>query len=647
MSKLERAASKYWWSRLGDQQISQAAAARIRAEQLSTILRQTPNMMAANICNALVLLAAFWSTNQRAPVMLWTLVVTTAAGLIYFRHMNHDGGPKAAPAKSCAIHRAVLNALMLSMCWAAVPAFFFQGASSGTQLLITCLCAGMLGGGAFALASIPIAAVAFTTPIFIASAATLARNGGWDYFLIATVLGVYTMVLLRGVFTYAEQIRARTLEQLETEQRVRTDALTSLPNRLWFQEAVDIEFARIARSRKNFALMYVDLDDFKLVNDRWGHAAGDDLLIQVARRMRACLRPTDLVARLGGDEFAVLASTISSAEDAHVIARRLTECFQEPFLVDSTELFCRASLGVAIAPKDGDNPHTLLRNADIALYRAKQNGGLFCLFDPRHEAVAREERALEFDLRRALQLRQFRLAFQPLLNIESNEINGCEALLRWIHPTRGMVEPSVFIPLAERTGFIHDIGLWVIEQACQAAADFPGNVRIAVNVSAVQLRDSKFAEKLLTRLRATGVSASQLEIEITESALLSEDPVTDSSIRKLAGAGVAISLDDFGTGYCSLSYLRKLPIHKIKIDRSFTKDVLKHADCAAIVRGVIRMATDLNIISVGEGVEEVAQLEWLRENGCSQAQGYLLSKPLFEAEFKDFIGVWTPEHLAA
>lgn len=647
MSEVKKPVTLTWFARLRSEPLTEEASARLRAEQLSTILRQTPNMMIANACNALVLFAAFWSTPQRNSVALWATTVISVAGYIYYRNRKRLPGPRLQRYRSFVLPRAVLYACALSLCWAAVPALFFENASPGAQLLITCLCAGMLCGGAFALASIPYAAVAFTTPIFVASAATLARSGGSDYILISAVLVVYTLVLLRGVFTHAEQMKLRLLEQMDTERRVRTDALTSLPNRLWFQETVDIEFARILRSRKYFALMYVDLDDFKLVNDRLGHAAGDELLTQVAQRMRACLRPTDLVARLGGDEFAVVATSINDPEDASVIARQVTQCFEPPFSIASEEVFCGASLGVAIAPRDGDNPRTLLRNADIALYRAKQNGGLFCLFEPRHEAVAREERALEHDLRRALQLDQFSLVFQPLLEIGAGDINGCEALLRWKHPTRGQVAPSVFIPIAERTGFIHDLGLWVVEKACVAAASFPHHVRVAVNVSAVQLREPKFAERVLDCLFSAGISSTQLGIEITESALLSEDHATDSSIRKLAGSGVAISLDDFGTGYSSLSYLRKLPLHKIKIDRSFTQDVLNQPDCAAIIRGVVAMAADLGISSVGEGVEDVNQLDWLRQNGCWEAQGYLISKPLYETEFKAFIAAWNPKTVAA
>jgi EAL domain-containing protein (putative c-di-GMP-specific phosphodiesterase class I) len=250
-------------------------------------------------------------------------------------------------------------------------------------------------------------------------------------------------------------------------------------------------------------------------------------------------------------------------------------------------------------------------------------------------------------MRRALSSEEFNLVFQPFLDLRTGQIVACEALLRWSHPTRGAVSPAVFIPIAERTGFIHALGLWVVESACRAAANFLPQVRVAINVSAVQLRDPKFAEAVLARVADAGVAPSKLEIEITETALLSEDHISEASVRKLFGAGMTVSLDDFGTGYSSLNYLRKFPLEKVKIDRSFVQDVLKQSDCAALVRGLIAMTADLNITTIGEGVEEAAQLEWLRANGCTEAQGYFIGRPMSESAFKEFVSAWRPESFAA
>jgi diguanylate cyclase (GGDEF)-like protein len=428
---------------------------------------------------------------------------------------------------------------------------------------------------------------------------------------------------------------------------VRTDARTALPNRLGFQDSIDLEFARMNRSGEGFALICVDLDNFKLINDKLGHAAGDELLVQAARRMSACVRPNDLVARIGGDEFVILITSIHSKEEAIAAARRVSACFEAAFYLDEQAVYSAACLGLAVAPQDGTDPRALLRNADIALYRAKQHGGTLCLFEARHDAQERETRALEADLRRALALRQFALVFQPILDIGSGEIVRCEALLRWIHPTRGHVDLSVFIPLAEKAGLIEDIGLWAFENACKMAARLPARLRMAINVSPMQLRAPHFFVKAMDYASAFGVSSTRLEIEITESVLLADDETTDKAIRRFSQAGIGISLDDFGAGYSSLSYLRRLPLNRIKIDRMFMRDVLIQPDCAAIVIAVIRMAADLPKSIVAEGVEDEAQLEWLRHAGCSEAQGYLISAPRPEQELIEIIENWKASRLAA
>ncbi|MGA8169277.1 MAG: EAL domain-containing protein [Methylocystis sp.] len=620
------------------------AESRLRREQLSALSRTTPSMMLANACNALVLVIAFWGTPRRAAALCWAIGVFAVVLLLCWKHYRRAPGSKSGSCSPRAIHIAVLNALALGLCWAAAPLLFFQASTAETQLLVACLCAGMLCGGAFALASIPLAAVAFTTPIVVASAISLTRGAGADYGPIGAVLGVYAFALLRGVFSYAAHLKSRTFLQLRTEEEARTDRLTSLPNRLAFDEALELAFARAGCG---CALLYADLDDFKEFNDRHGRGAGDELLSRVAERISERLAPGDFMARLGCDEFAILAPEILDVEAAARFAREICACFDTPFRIDAGEVFCTASLGVALAPRDGDNPRSLLRKGDIALYRAKQKGGAFCLYEPRHEAIAREERALELDMRKALADNQFSLAFQPFLDLRTNRVVGCEALLRWLHPTLGPVSPALFIPIAERSGFIHALGLWVIETACRAAAEFPRELRVAVNVSAVQLRDPGFAGAVLARVAEAGIPPSRLEIEITETALLSEDQVSETSVRKLYGAGMTVSLDDFGTGYSSLNHLRKFPLEKVKIDRSFVQDVLNEPDCAALVRGLIALTTDLSITTIGEGVEEAAQLEWLRANGCTEAQGYFIGKPMPEQPFKDFVAARRARSLAA
>ena len=532
-----------WLWRRDGATLSAEAAARLRQEQIATVTRATPSMMFANLCNALALMVAFLGKPAFPGVLLWTLCMLAIVGHFSWRYYRRAPGARSGSRPSPrAINKAIANSLIVGLCWAAAPLFFFNGSPAGTQFLIACLCAGMLCGGAFALASIPFAAAAFTLPIVLATAFGFLGAAGMEYAPVVAVLGTYTFTLLRGVFNHAAQMKSRVLLQLRTEEEARTDGLTALPNHIAFHEAVERAFARLATSSAGFVLLYIDIDDFKLVNDRFGRLAGDDLLSRVADRIRARLRSCDFMARLGGDQFAILATDINREEDAIGLAQGVIGCFEAPFEIDDAEVFCGASLGVAIAPRDGDNPLTLSRNGDIALYRAKQKGSLFCLFEPRHETIAREERTLELDLRRSLQSAQFTLGFQPFLDIRAGQVVGCEALLRWFHPTRGAVSPDVFIPIAERTGFIHALGLWVIEAACRAAAGFPPDLRVAINVSAVQLRDPDFAQEALERIAASGLPPSRFEIEITETALLSEDHTTAGSIRKLVGAGMPLSV---------------------------------------------------------------------------------------------------------
>lgn len=631
-----------------DNPLQEITTARLHLEQLSAVRRHTPGMMLANLCNAFVVVVALWSSPQQMLAIVWGGALLAVAAFIYFgRHLRPRTDVRSPKRYGRTLLRAKLNALMLGACWAALPLFCFANASPGERLLIACVSAGMMCGGAFGLASIPLAALAFSGPIILASFVALAGAGDNELLLVAILLGVYAVVLLRGVFSFSEQLKTRLLKQIATEQSVQSDALTGLPNRLGFLETIEKAFERTARSGQRFALFCVDLDNFKTINDRFGHLAGDEVLVHAARRIRDALPESDYVARLGGDEFVILATSAQEDADILALAQKVMDCFDEPVLVDGEEISSAASIGVAIAPQHGSELRTLQRNADIALYRAKARVGAPSLFEPRHDAEARDARALELDLLRAVQMRRLSLVFQPVLNIARGDIVGCEALARWSHPTRGPISPAVFIPLAEKTGVIHELGLWVVEEACRAAARFPADFRVAVNVSPIQLRDPEFPDKVLRCLSEANVLPGRLDLEITETTLLSDDQVSIASVKKLAQAGVSIALDDFGTGFSSLSYIRRMPLDRIKIDRSFVSDILAHADCAAIVLGVIRMARDLGITIVAEGVETIEQLNWLRANGCAEAQGYLISRPQPEAEFFSLLSAWRPEKIAA
>ena len=401
------------------------------------------------------------------------------------------------------------------------------------------------------------------------------------------------------------------------------DELTGLANRALLRERLDEQMER-CRQGDVFALLYLDLDGFKGVNDTLGHEAGDQLLKAVGERLKGCLRESDVVARLGGDEFAILQASAEQPSDAKRLARRINAAISKPFALRQIEVGIGVTIGIAIAPKDGSDGEQLLRNADLALYHAKGvSRGTYCLFEPELEASSKHRQALALDLRGALGRKEFELYYQPLFNLREGKVSGFEALLRWHHPERGAVSPCEFIPIAEETGLIGEIGEWVLKQACKEAARWPDNVKIAVNVSPVQFRSSNLVQLVQGTLAATRLRASRLELEITESVLLRETSETLATLHELKEIGVRISMDDFGTGYSSLSYLRSFPFDKIKIDATFMRG---HADIG-IIQAVVGLASRLGVETTAEGIETEEQLEIVRAEGCTEAQGHLFALP--------------------
>ncbi len=395
-------------------------------------------------------------------------------------------------------------------------------------------------------------------------------------------------------------------------------------------------------------MLYLDLDEFKSVNDRLGHAAGDELLVQIANRLKSCARASDSVARLGGDEFAIIANNINSSDEALAFAERLIETFGDPFIIDGSEVYNTVSIGIAMASSAGVGSDVLLKNADTALYRAKSEiDGSVQIFEPHLDTKARERRVIERDLRLALARDELFLVFQPFLDLAQNRLTGCEALLRWRHPIRGIIFPEEFIQIAEATELIHPIGEWVIREACRAASDWPKDTKIAINFSPVQFRKASIFPWFIKALADVGVSPSRLEIEITESTILSENDFAVSMMNKLLDLGTKFSLDDFGTGYASLSCLRKFPFSRVKIDSSFVREMLTDPDSASIVRSVIGLAHDLGIGVTAEGVETQEQLSYLRATTCGQVQGFLISEPKPAAEIAALFGKTKTSHTLA
>jgi diguanylate cyclase (GGDEF)-like protein len=420
-------------------------------------------------------------------------------------------------------------------------------------------------------------------------------------------------------------------EWLEAQAKIshmaRHDALTGLPNRVLFHEQLE-QGLRRASSNDQLAVLCLDLDHFKDINDSLGHPIGDALLKEVGRRLKATVGEHDTVARLGGDEFAVVQIGRSEEAAARALAGRLVEVISAPYEIDDHQIVIGVSIGISLSPQDGDDPDELLKNADLALYRAKADGrGTYRFFETGMDARAQARRLLEMDLRAGLQRDEFQVYYQPIRDVASDRVVAFEALLRWNHPQRGLIAPINFIPLAEETGLIVQLGEFVLRRACADAATWPDDVDVAVNLSPVQFKSPNLIATVTDALTATGLAARRLELEITESVLLQNSEATLTTLHELRGMGVRISLDDFGTGYSSLSYLRSFPFDKIKIDRSFVSELATRQDSMAIIRAVTGLGRSLGIVTTAEGVENDAQLELLRREGCTQAQGFLFSKP--------------------
>ncbi|HEY0204919.1 MAG TPA: EAL domain-containing protein [Acetobacteraceae bacterium] len=440
-----------------------------------------------------------------------------------------------------------------------------------------------------------------------------------------------------GWLSITDDITAHRKAEQTAAFFARHDVLTSLPNRVMLRDRLEQDLARVSRGQP-FAVMLLNLDRFKDVNDLLGHPAGDRLLQLAGERIHACMREVDLVARLGGDEFAVVIAEAALPDSAGRIAERITAAFADPFELPSpgddgqpSPRFATVgvSIGIAVAPGDGASADTLLRHADMALHRAKaEHRGGARFFEPAMDASHLARRQAELDLRLALERNELRVFYQPLVSLQSGAIVGFEALLRWQHPTRGLVPPVDFIALAEETGLILPVGEWVVRTACQDAAAWPPTVGVAVNLSAVQFRDPLLVQTIQAALAGSGLAAERLELEITESVLLNDSPGTLAMLHALRALGVRVAMDDFGTGYSSLSYLHSFPFDKIKIDRMFICDVLDRVSSGAIVRAIAGLGASLGISTTAEGVETQEQLLRLQLDGCTEAQGYLFSRPV-------------------
>jgi diguanylate cyclase (GGDEF)-like protein len=474
--------------------------------------------------------------------------------------------------------------------------------------------------------------------------------------------------LLRGmarVLTLA--LRMLRVVEVERELRERSerqaeealhDALTGLPNRGLFFDRLERALTRAHRGEGQIALLFMDMDRFKTVNDSLGHAAGDELLEAVAARLRTCLRDVDTAARLGGDEFAILLEDVDGAAPVSQVAHRILETLRDPFLVCGREVFANASLGIALDAGGQHAPGDLLRNADVAMYRAKTDGkGRFVFFEPGMEATVLQHLELEGELRRAVEHHELVLHYQPIYALASGRLAGVEALLRWQHPTRGLVGPDEFITLAEETGLVAPIGRWVLEEACrqlrllEAAYPSARSLTMSVNLSPSQLRQRDLVAHVTGALRVAGLAPERLALEITEGVLVDDVAETVGTLENLKGLGVSLGIDDFGTGYSSLSYLQRLPVDLLKIDKSFVDSIAEGAEAGALARAIIRLADTLHLRSAAEGIETAEQLHELQRLGCTLGQGYYFARPLDVAQLgallADEMAAGRHRHLAA
>jgi diguanylate cyclase (GGDEF)-like protein len=448
-----------------------------------------------------------------------------------------------------------------------------------------------------------------------------------------------------GWATTMEDVTEVRRVQARIEHLAHYDALTNLPNRTLFQRHAE---KLLQTEGAEFAILYIDIDEFKRINDTLGHLIGDEFLKGVADRLRQSAGGGDFIARLGGDEFAVLQHGIEGAEDVHALVARIYQSLRTPFDCHGHLLASDASIGIAIAPRHGADLFDLLKNADLAMYAAKAAGRrTYRFFDPSMEREANRRRELEADLRAALEQGGFELHYQPLIDLCSDEVIGCEALLRWRHPVRGMVSPADFVPVAEETGLIEEIGQWVLRTACAEAATWPAHVRIAVNVSPIQFKSETLPLKVAAALAETGLDPRRLELEITEAVLIADHDAALAALNQLRALGIHIALDDFGTGYSSLQYLQRFPFDKIKIDRSFVREVTHNSSSASIIRAVVSIAADRNMITTAEGVETLHQRETVQSLGCTQMQGYLFSAARPAQEIRGLLGSRSPGAEAA
>ncbi|MDO9713702.1 putative bifunctional diguanylate cyclase/phosphodiesterase [Paracraurococcus lichenis] len=604
------------------------------ARLIAPLFERTSSLLVAHVAPLALCIFLAGRSDARWPVIFLVLdlvLLVSRVALVFTIRRRRDPSPEALlrasrPYFGVGMAWALSTGAFCGMCYALLE-------DEVSRLLAATLAMGTAGGSASRNAATPFFAVAQVAALLAPQVAAAVLHGSAHWFQAAQVLIFFVALcsIIRRQYADVRQILAARREKSELAQRsehmARHDTLTGLPNRVLFRERLNEAFAK-SRRGASCALLCLDLDHFKEVNDTLGHPVGDALLKAVTTRLLDSVRETDTVARLGGDEFAIIQADAEQPTAVTMLAKRLVEALGTPFDLDGRQVVVGSSIGIAMVPGDGEDADTLLKNADMALYRAKAEGrGRWRFFEPEMDARMQLRRALETDLRRALAMGEFELFYQPIVAVASRQVSGLEALIRWRHPERGLVPPDAFIPLAEETGLIVPMGEWVLARACADAVSWPGSPKVAVNLSPAQFASRGLVEMVAQALRNSKLDPAKLELEITETVMLQDTEATLTTLHRLKALGVRIAMDDFGTGYSSLSYLQKFPFDKVKIDRSFTQELGRSPQSNAIVRAVTDLCAALDMTTTAEGVETEEQLEALRRKGCREAQGYLFSKP--------------------
>jgi diguanylate cyclase (GGDEF)-like protein len=603
---------------------------RVRLAQSADVRRGARVSLVALVLGATTLPIGMWNSPARAPLIAWVLLLA-AHMLISRAFRRRASGRCADPALAAArdFRLATIQAIGSGALWGCGFVLAQAYANAGQRALIATLSMSTMSGGALQLATTLPMAYGFVAPVALGCVlGVVLRPDAIALPVVGIQLFNAGFLLIQAHFQ-ATQLARRTIAHFADEVAARVDPLTGLGNRRAFNERLAAAFERLEGGGQGFALMCFDLDRFKLVNDTFGHVAGDEVIVRAARALRQASRENDFVARLGGDEFALIAPEMSGRAAAEALAQDVVAEFRRPFAFDWGDSACSVSVGVALAPDHGEDGDRLVRNADAALYKAKQiRRGSIAFVDEAESGEARERRELETALRQALRNGEMRLDFQPLIDVASGATKGFEALLRWRRPGFGDLPASLFIPAAEECGCIEEIGVWALREAARIAASWPRRLRVAVNVSATQLKSPTLAAAIREIVETRGFDPRRLELEIKEPSFIADFEAAAASLNALRRLGVTVALDDFGAGYSSMTSIARLPLDRIKIDRAFVVDALANPRCAAVIRAAARLARELGLALTGEGVETCEQFDLLRSAGCDEVHGYLFSRPL-------------------